>query len=224
LRRENYIIRIMKNLYEVLGVAKNASESDIKTAYRKLAAKYHPDKNPGDKSAEEKFKEINNAYDVLKDSQKRAAYDQFGDAAFAGGAGGGKGGFGFNGNPFGHGGPGFGFNFGGGFEMNMSDILDEVMQSFGFGGRGGGANRPRDMLARISVPFATLALGGEISVPGVGDKPVSVKIPAGTQIGDRLQVKGQGMNGGDLYLDITTSVPSKLSEKQKKALEEFAKD
>ena len=73
-----------KNPYEVLGVARDASDADIKRAYHKLVLKYHPDKNPGDKTAEEKFKEVNNAFDILKDPQKRAAYDRFGDAAFAG--------------------------------------------------------------------------------------------------------------------------------------------
>ena len=74
-----------KNPYEVLGVARDASDADIKKAYHKLVMKYHPDRNPDDKSAEEKFKEVNNAFDILKDPQKRAAYDRFGDAAFAGG-------------------------------------------------------------------------------------------------------------------------------------------
>ena len=119
-----------KNLYDILGVAKNASDADIKKAYHRLVMKHHPDKNPGDKSAEEKFKEINNAFDILKDPQKRAAYDQFGDAAFAGGNGASAGGF--SGNPFGNmGGGTFRFDMGGG---NMEDIIKEAMKSFGMGG------------------------------------------------------------------------------------------
>ena len=84
-----------RDYYEVLGVDKNASEADLKKAYKKMARKYHPDLNRDDpKTAEAKFKEVNEAYDVLKDPQKKAQYDQFGHAAFEGGAGGGNGGLG----------------------------------------------------------------------------------------------------------------------------------
>ena len=84
-----------RDLYEVLGVDRNADEAAIKKAYRKLAKKYHPDANPGDKEAEQKFKEATNAYGILSDSEKRRQYDQFGHAAFENG-GGGFGGFDFN--------------------------------------------------------------------------------------------------------------------------------
>ena len=105
-----------KDFYEVLGIGRNASDDEIKKAYRKLAMKYHPDRNPDNKEAEEKFKEIQKAYDVLGDAQKKAQYDQMGHAAFEqnAGFGGGQGGFG-----------GFGANF------DMSDIFSQM---FGFGG------------------------------------------------------------------------------------------
>ena len=77
-----------EDFYDLLGVSRDASTKDLKKAYRKLAVQYHPDKNPGDKKAEEKFKQISEAYDVLKDSEKRQRYDQFGHAAFKGGGGG----------------------------------------------------------------------------------------------------------------------------------------
>jgi len=107
-----------RDYYEVLGVTKDAGEDDLKKAYRKLAMQYHPDRNQGDATAETRFKELNEAYDILKDAEKRAAYDRFGHAAFEQGGGGG-------GSPFG----------GTGFE----DIFEEMFG--GLGGRGGGRRR-----------------------------------------------------------------------------------
>lgn len=84
-----------RDYYEILGLTRGANEQDLKSAFRKLAKEHHPDRNPDDNAAEQKFKELNEAYEVLKDPQKRAAYDQFGHAAFEGGMGGrGPGGFG----------------------------------------------------------------------------------------------------------------------------------
>ncbi len=365
-----------KNPYEVLGVARDASDADIKKAYHKLVMKYHPDRNPDNKDAEEKFKEVNNAFDILKDPQKRAAYDRFGDAAFAGGNASGAG-FG-GGNPFGNG--AFHFNMGGG--AGMEDILREAMRGFGFGGdfgagaqrgapqRGGrdlldevvidlkdaffgkthtvkfssnvecakchghgtadgkpapvcdrcggsgfiqtrqgffamespcpecnglgrkiskkcsecdgsgvqnkqrtlevkipagvedgarlrlagqgeaGINgapagdfyldirvRPdkrferngNDLIMHMDVPFTTLALGGEIEIDTIDDKKLAVKVPSGTQVGEKLRVRGHGMPSlrrsgafGDLYIDVGVHIPTKLSDKQKKILNEFA--
>jgi molecular chaperone DnaJ len=112
-----------QDYYETLGVARGASAEDLKKAYRKLAMQHHPDRNPGDKKAEQRFKELNEAYDVLKDDQKRAAYDRFGHAAFEGGA---------NGRP-----GEANFNMGG-----FADIFDEMFGEFmGGGRRGGGGGR-----------------------------------------------------------------------------------
>ena len=362
------------NPYDILGVARDANDADIKKAYHKLVMKYHPDKNPGDKAAEEKFKEINNAFDILKDPQKRAAYDRFGDAAFAGGNGASAG----AGNPFGNG--EFHFNMGG--MGGMEDIIREAMRGFGFdgfntsGGRGnnegmerrgrdlldevtislkdayfgkthavkftsnikcercdgfgtadgkpapvcnrcngsgvvhqqkgfftvevqcpechglgriikdkcpdcdgvGTVNKQRtlevkipagvedgtrlrlagqgeagpnagpsgdfyldirirpdkrftragnDLLMRENIPFTTLALGGEIEIETIDDKKLEVRVPSGTQIGERLRVRGHGMprgrkdSFGDLYIEVQMDVPTKLSDKQKKILREF---
>src|ERR1700733_8025459 len=105
--------------YEVLGVERVATDSDLKGAYRKLAMKLHPDKNPGDSECEHRFKEINEAYEVLKDGDKRAAYDRFGHAAFEQGGGGGHG-------------------FGADFASTFSDIFEDL---FGMAGRRGGGGR-----------------------------------------------------------------------------------
>ena len=140
-----------RDYYEVLGVAKNANADEIKKAYRKAAIKYHPDKNPGDKEAEDKFKEAAEAYDVLSNPDKRARYDQFGHAGMNGAAGGGAGGFG---------------GFGGGF--SMEDIFSQFGDIFGghFGGgfrsSGGGGrrvNRGSDIRVRVKLTLAEIAAG-----------------------------------------------------------------
>lgn len=135
-----------RDYYEVLGVAKGASADEIKKAYRKMAIKYHPDKNPGDKEAEEKFKEAAEAYDVLSDQTKRQRYDQFGHAAFENGGGGG--------------------GFGGG--MSMDDIFSQfgdIFGSFGgFGGFGGSRgssrqNRGTNLRVRVTLSLSDVANG-----------------------------------------------------------------
>ncbi|RZI46394.1 molecular chaperone DnaJ [Candidatus Finniella inopinata] len=110
-----------KDFYKTLGVSQGSSPEDIKKAYRKLAMKYHPDKNPGDKAAEQKFRDVAEAYEILSDEQKKAAYDRYGSAAFEQGMGGGGGA-----------GPGFG---GFGFSGNFSDIIDEMFGDLGGSGR-----------------------------------------------------------------------------------------
>jgi molecular chaperone DnaJ len=136
-----------KDYYELLGLGRSASEEEIKKAYRKLALQYHPDRNPGDKQAEERFKEVSEAYSVLSDPHKRSQYDQFGHAAFG------------DGGPF----AGGGFDFSGGFEDVFSDIFGEF-----FGG-GGTRRRGRGQDLRY-----TLTLKFEEAVSGVEKK---IKIP-----------------------------------------------
>lgn len=147
-----------RDYYEVLGVKKDATEAELKKAYRKMAMKYHPDQNPGDKTAEEKFKEVNEAYEVLSDSQKRAQYDQFGHAAFEQG---------------GMGGGGF---YGQGFDMgDLGDIFSSMFGGgFGFGGGGtrkNGPRRGRDVNVNIQLTFEEAVFGctKEISV-GISDE------------------------------------------------------
>lgn len=150
----------MADYYATLGVDKGASADELKKAYRKLAMQYHPDKNPGDESAEKKFKEISEAYEILKDDQKRAAYDRFGSAAFENGGMGG----GFGGRP--GGGPG-GFDFNAG---NFADIFDEMFGDFmggarrGGGGAGGVRQRGADLRVNMQITLEQAFSGKEQNI------------------------------------------------------------
>jgi molecular chaperone DnaJ len=141
-----------EDYYALLGVARDASDADIKKAYRKLAMKYHPDRNPGDKSSEEKFKEIQKAYAVLSDKEKRSAYDQFGHAGvdgMAGGAGPGAGGF-------------------GGFGDVFEDIFENIFTGGRAGGRQGGrasrAQRGADLQVGVQLTLEEAAQGKEVEI------------------------------------------------------------
>ncbi len=198
-----------RDYYEVLGVSKNASDDEIKKAYRKLAIKYHPDKNPGDKEAEAKFKEISEAHEVLSDKQKRARYDQFGHAGVGGASGGAYGGFG-GGNPFSGGnfnfnGQSFNFDFGGGGAFD--DILGSL---FGFGASGG-ARRPRrgaDYQTSVTLEFEE-AIFGTTKTISTEKGELKVKIPAGIDDGMSIRLRGKGgaapskdAEAGDLYVRV----------------------
>src|SRR5689334_24137670 len=139
-----------QDFYALLGVQKGATADEIKKAYRKLAMQYHPDRNPGDKTAEQKFKDLSEAYDVLKDEQKRAAYDRFGHAAFEGGAGRGAG----------PGGADFGFGAG------FADIFDEMFGEFMGGGRRGqqASGRGSDLRYNLEVTLEEAYAGKQATI------------------------------------------------------------
>ncbi len=193
----------MRDYYEILGVDRGATPEEIKKAYRKLAVQYHPDKNPGDKAAEEKFKEASNAYSVLSDPDKRRVYDTRGHAGVHG--------MGFEGY------------------RTMDDIfthinLDDIFGR-GFGGFGGfgrfddafgdafgqrrttGPTRGRDIRMNLNIPFADAVLGSkqEVNVEG---KRITLTIPSGIQDGQTLRIRGHGEtlgvgNSGDLLVTVS---------------------
>lgn len=202
-----------KDYYDVLGVSRGASEADIKSAYRRLAKQYHPDKNAGDEKAAERFKEIGEAYAVLSDPEKRQVFDQFGHTGqvppgYGGpGAGGGFQGGDFSGfDPgqfsdffqglFGQTGRrgGAGQGFPGGAQVNLEDLL-------GGGGMGGGRRFVQNVEGELQVTLAE-AFSGSDEVINVDGKRLSLRVPAGTRDGARLRLAGQGPGGGDVLLTI----------------------
>jgi len=276
-----------RDYYEVLGVPRSASETEIKKAYKELSRQYHPDRNPDNKEADTRFKEVLEAYEVLSDQQKRDQYDRYGFV--------GKGG-----HPFGQ---GTGAGFEGIDPADLASMLGGIpgMEDLFTGRPGGGRTRrgrrsravqPVEMLA--SIPFEVAALGGtvvlpldgasiEIAIPSgieegqrlrvkgqaaggadilltirIGDHPYfrregqdlvltlpltmteaalgtkvevptlsgtrgTVKVPAGTSSGKRIRVKGQGIAGGDLYLQVQIVAPAALDDASRELLEEFAR-
>jgi len=196
-----------KSLTQTLEINENASSDEIKKAYRKLARKYHPDINK-DESAVEKFKEINAAYEVLSDKEKKAQYDQFGDSMFGGqnfhdfARGQQRGGVDINDilrEMFGGAGGGFGSQ--GGF-------------SSGFGGGFGGIDL--DIHAQITIPFMTSILGGKHSVTA-NNQTFDIRIPKGTKTGDTLRVRGKGNSHqgekGDLLIKLIVTASDEYERK-----------
>ena len=201
--------------YETLGIKKNASEAEIKSAYRKLAREWHPDVAKSKPNAEAKFKEINEAYQVLNDKQKRGQYDQFGHAAFGKGSnpnsgqgyGQDFGGFG-GGNPFGGQAGGFHWSSNGAQgDFGGADPFDIFEQVFGFRGFGG-QRKARSYSYEMQVDFEDSVKGFEKTIE-VDGKKLKVKVPSGIDSGTQIKYEGQGekptregMHPGDLYLVI----------------------
>lgn len=219
-----------KDYYSVLGVNKTADTDTIKKAFRQLARKHHPDVNPGDKVAEERFKEINEAYEVLSDKDKRSKYDQYGQYWD-------KVGTGRPGAPGGYGGrPGSGsadfedFEFG--KFNNFDEFINDLLGRMNSGGSGGGANRggadpfggfrnPQgggygnpgsttnlDIEAKITLTFAEAFNGVEKPI-SINNESITVRIPAGAKTGSKIRVRGKGnfspqytSQRGDLYLIV----------------------
>lgn len=186
-----------ESLYETLGVSKSASADEIKKAYRRLARKYHPDINK-DPGAEEKFKEINAAYEILNDEKKRAQYDQYGDSMFGG----------QNFHDFARG------------SANMGD-LNEILRNIfsggfssggfsGFSSQGFGdfAGLDLDITAKINIPFDIAVTGGEHRI-NINSENIKIKIPAGINEAEKLRVKNKGKSAmgqtGDLILSVHIS-------------------
>lgn len=206
-----------KDYYRVLGVKRDADEKEIKRAYRKLAVELHPDKNPDDQAAEERFKEVNEAYEVLGDRQKRAKYDQLGASYRDWERSGGRPG-GFDWSQWASGVPGgarvevgdFGDLFGGGF----SDFFNSI---FGMGETTGRAGRRgRDLEHNISISLQEAYRGTSRTLQRDGSR-LEINIPAGARTGTKVRLSGKGEQGnrgtGDLYLRIEVLPDPAISRK-----------
>ncbi len=188
-----------KDLYEILGVKKGATEVELRNAYRKLAKKYHPDVNPGKKDAEQKFKEINLAYEVLKDPKKKTQYDQVraaGGKPFARRGTWQSGTSPFGDDPF--------------RDFGLGDLFEEIFgsQVFSNMNRPGFSRRGADRTASLSISFIEAARGTEKNITLNDGRRLAVKIPEGVENGAKIRLAGQGDEGqqggpkGDLFLEL----------------------
>lgn len=219
-----------EDYYSVLGVDRGAPQSEIEKAYRDQARKYHPDLNPDDKTAKTKFQEVQRAFEVLKDPEKREMYDRYGSSFESMGSGG------PGGNPFTGGGQGgaefdfsefFGDRFGGG---QGGGGFEDIFRNMGAAQAGQRTRRPqrgRDIAHPLTVPFATAVLGGKAQLNvqrGDGKvEPIEVTIPAGIENGKKLRLKGQGekspgADSGDILITVLVS-PHPCFTRQRNNLE-----
>jgi len=218
------------DFYKALGVSEDASESDIKKAYRKLSRKYHPDLNPGDAAAEKKFKEISEAYDVLSDKKQREEYDQirrYGAAGMSGFGGGGFGGGSYTGYP---GADAFGGFSNGGAGINMDDLLGGLFSgsaggsrrsagftSADFGGMGGGGfgsaqhAAPEESTTSTRISLVQAYTGATVTVFLPDGSHTEARIPAGIKDGQKVRLRGKGLRGGDLKVTVRVSDDSLYS-------------
>lgn len=195
-----------EDYYKILGVERGATADEIQKAYRKLAKKHHPDLNPDDKASQKRFKEVQQAYDVLSDEKKRKMYDQFGPGFEQAGQGGGPQWSSQVPPEFQH--FDFGQAFGGASEGSIPPDLQDLLRQFtgggGFGGATSGRRRGRrspaqpgaDIQHEVEVTFQTAVTGGEVSLrlvrPGRKAETLTVKIPAGIEDGKTIRLRGQG--------------------------------
>lgn len=221
-----------RDYYDVLGVKRSADEKEIKHAYRTLAKKYHPDSNASDAYAEQRFKEITEAYDVLGNSEKRKLYDRFGFAAFEEGSGTREG------------------NFWGSGSYGTESGWDDIFESFfgnssrtgGFGHRAESYGSRKmnngqfqyeqkglDVYTTESIPYTTAVLGGEAIFQTLYGE-VKCKIPAGTQSGSKIRLRQKGVSSmrdpsvrGDAYVTVQIAVPKNVTAQEKRILQELEK-
>ncbi len=219
---------ITDDFYKALGVSEDASESDIKKAYRKLSRKYHPDLNPGDAAAEKKFKEISEAYDVLSDKKQREEYDQIRRYGAAGMGAGGFGGGSYTGYP---GADAFGgFRGGSSTNINIDDLLGGLFggsaggsrrsagfTSADFGGMGGGGfggaqhAAPEESTTSTRISLAQAYTGANVTVFLPDGSHTEARIPAGIKDGQKVRLRGKGLHGGDLKVTVRVSDDSVYS-------------